>query len=87
MSIVDFHLLIPPCLFTDAGCTVADISSRKLKHKIHLFVCFVTSQVNSFGNGGTVSSPNHNFFLGKLEQAVNQYFLHILSLVADNNPP
>ena len=26
------------------------------------------------------------FFLGKLEQAVNQYFVHILSLVIDNNP-
>ena len=25
-------------------------------------------------------------FLGKLEQAVNQYFMHILSLVTDNNP-
>ena len=24
------------------------------------------------------------FFLGKLEQAVNQYFVHILSLVTDN---
>ena len=26
------------------------------------------------------------FFLGKLEQAINQYFVHILSLVTDNNP-
>ena len=25
-------------------------------------------------------------FLGKLEQAVNQYFVHILSLVTANNP-
>ena len=30
--------------------------------------------------------PNHTFFLGKLEQAVNQYFVHILSLVANSNP-
>ena len=36
-----------------------------------LFCCF-TSQVNSYGHGGKVSSPNHTFFLGKLEQAVNQ---------------
>ena len=52
-----------------------------------LFGCF-TSQVNSYGHGGTVSLPtcNHTFFLGKLEQAANQYFLHILSLVMDNNP-
>ena len=46
-----------------------------------LFCCF-TSQVNSYGHGGTVSSPNHIFFLSKLEQA----FVHILSLVTDNNP-
>ena len=26
------------------------------------------------------------FFLGKLDQEVNQYFVHILSLVTDNNP-
>ena len=49
------------------------------------FCCF-RSQVNSYGHGGMVSSPNHPFFLGKLEQAVNQYFVHILSLVTDNNP-
>ena len=49
------------------------------------FVCCFTSQVNSYGHGRRVSSPNHTFFLGKLEQAVNQYFVHILSLVTDNN--
>ena len=27
-----------------------------------------------------------HFFLGKLEQAVYQYFVHILSHVTDNNP-
>ena len=57
----------------------------KTKHVCVLFVCF-TSQVNSYGHGGTVSSPNHTNFLGKLEQAVNQYFMHILSLETDNNP-
>ena len=36
-------------------------------------------------NDGFYSS-NHTFFLGKFEQAVNQYFVHILSLVTDNNP-
>ena len=50
-----------------------------------LFCCF-TSQVNSYGHGRTVSSPNHTFFLGKLEQAVNQYFVHILLLVTYNDP-
>ena len=43
-------------------------------------------QVNSNFHVKTVSSPNHTFFLGKLEQAVNQYFVHILLLVTDNNP-
>ena len=42
-----------------------------------LFCCF-TSRVNSYmyGHCGTVSSPNHTFFLDKLEQAVNQYLVH-----------
>ena len=48
-----------------------------------LFCCF-TSQVTSYGHGGMVSSLNHTFFLGKLEQAVYQYFVHILWLVTDN---
>ena len=39
-----------------------------------LFCCF-TSQVNSYDHGGKVSSHD---FLGKLEQAVNKYFVHIV---------
>ena len=47
------------------------------------FVRFVALR---YGHGGTVSSPNHTFScLGKLEQAVNQYFVHILSLALLNN--
>ena len=42
--------------------------------------------VNSYGNVRMVSSPNSTFFLGKLDSAVNQYFMHIIQLVADNNP-
>ena len=44
------------------------------------FVCFVALHPKS-----TAVVMAH-FFLGKLEQAVNQYFVHILSLVTDNNP-
>ena len=33
--------------------------------------------VNSYDHVGTVSSPSHTFFLGKLDEAVNQYFVHI----------
>ena len=42
--------------------------------------------VNSYDHVGMVSSPNHTFFLGKLDKAVKQYFKQILSLVIDNNP-
>ena len=43
--------------------------------------------VNSYGHVGTVvCSPNHTFVLGKFDQAVNQYFVHILLLLTDNNP-
>ena len=54
-----------------------------------LFVLFCLRlyvPVNSYGHVKTVSSPNHTFFLGKLDLLVNQYFVHILSLVTDNNP-
>ena len=44
---------------------------RRFRRLFCLFCCF-TSQVNSYGHCGTVSSPNHTFFLGKLEQAVYQ---------------
>ena len=41
--------------------------------------------VNSYGPVVIFSLPNHTFFLGKLEQAVNQYFVYVISLVNDNN--
>ena len=41
--------------------------------------------VNSYGHVETVCSRDHTFFLGKLDYVVNQYFLHILSLVTDLN--
>ena len=63
-----------------------DLGRKATKQTIVCLFCCFTSQVNSYGHCGTVSSPNHTFFLGKLEQAVNQYFVHILSLVTDNNP-
>ena len=51
-----------------------------------LFVLLLCVPVNSYGHVRTVSSPSHTFFLGNLEQAVDQYFVHILSFVTDNNP-
>ena len=72
-------------------CAMASMNLMYAKHfKVSLFCflcfCCFTSHVNSYGHCGTVSSPNHTLFLGKLERAVNQYFVHINSLVTDNNP-
>ena len=49
------------------------------------FVCFVALRPN----GGTtlfVPMAEPHFFLGKLEQADNQCFVHILLFVTDNKP-
>ena len=52
-----------------------------------LFVCFVALRPKSTAMVMAGWSVHLNtLFLGKLEQAVNQYFVHILSLVTDNNP-
>ena len=53
-----------------------------------LFGLVFSVPVNSCGHVGTVISPNHTFYLGKLDYVDNQYmyFVHILSLVTDNNP-
>ena len=50
-----------------------------------LFVCFVVLRPKSTAMV-MVGRSDHltNLFLGKLEEAVNQYFVHILSLVTDN---
>ena len=60
----------------------------KVCRKSKVLVWFVTLHLSQhYGNVRTVSSPNHSFFfLGKLDQAVNQYFMHLLLLVTDNNP-
>ena len=45
------------------------------------FILYVPAK--SYGHVGMVSSHNHTVFPG---QAFNQYFVHIISLVTDNNP-
>ena len=47
---------------------------------------FTSIKVNSYGHVRTVSSPYHNFPGQTWLKAVNQYFMHILPLVTDNNP-
>ena len=44
------------------------------------------ASVNSYGHIEMVSSSNQTLFLGKLDQVVNQRFVHILLLVTDNKP-
>ena len=52
---------------------------------VECVVCLVKVYVpgNNFSHVETISSPRHTFFLGKLDYAVNQYFVHILSRVTD----
>ena len=50
-----------------------------------LFVALRPKSTAMVMAGQSVHLTAH-FFLGKLEQAVNQYFMHILPLVTDNNP-
>ena len=54
-----------------------------LSIRVVLFGLMLYDPVNSYGHVGTTSSPNHTFFLGKPDLAVNQYFLHILLFVVD----
>ena len=54
-----------------------------------LFGLMLNVPVNSYGHIGMFSSPNHIFSWASLTKGllpVNQYFTHILSLVADNKP-
>ena len=54
---------------------------------VTLIVCFVALRPKStaMAMAGRSVHLTTLYFLGKLEQAVNQYFVHILSLVPDNN--
>ena len=52
----------------------------KLVNIKDLFGLVLYVPVNSYGLFETVTSPNQTFFRGKLDYAVNQYFVHILWL-------
>ena len=72
-----------------AATSTTTTTTNNNNNYYRLFVCLFlllyvpSQQLWSLRDG---QLPNHTFFLGKLEQAVNQYFVHILSLVTDNNP-
>ena len=77
-----------PLLFANPkdkfSCIEAHIVTKLEVYLWFWFGLLLYIPVNSFGHVGTVSSPNYTFFVDKLEQAFNQYFVHILSLVTDN---
>ena len=52
-------------------------------YDLFVLLLYVRSQQLWSWWDGQFTKPH--FSLGKLEQAVNQYFVHILSLVTDNN--
>ena len=55
--------------------------------KVFAFVCFVALRHKSTAKVMAALSVHlKHLFLGKLVQAVNQYFVHLLVLVTDNNP-
>ena len=54
-------------------------------HSYFFLICLILYiSVNSYGHVKTVWVHQPHFFLGKLDKAVNQYFMHILSLATDN---
>ena len=59
---------------------------REFSHFICVFILLLYVPVNSEGHLGMVSSSNHTLILGKLKQAVNQFFVYIISFVTYSNP-
>ena len=53
-------------------------------HFLFVLLLYIPSQRLWSWRDGHFTEPH--FFLGNFEQAVNQYFVHILLLVTDNNP-
>ena len=68
------------CCRTNEGTTLKKVPNESC--------CFLLLYVPSqqLWSSPDVQFTKPHFFLGKLKRAVNQYFLHKLSLVTDNNP-
>ena len=73
VSLLESHLILYNCWL--------------FRHWAQCFVCFVALRPSQqLWSLRDCQFTWPHFFLGKLEQAVNQYLVHILSLVAENNP-
>ena len=75
LSVIDSEVL---SMFDCLKCSAMDVVC------LFVLLLYVPSQQLWSWWDGQFTSPI--FFLGKLEQAVTQYFVHIFSLVTDNNP-
>ena len=69
---------------TEPQRSAISASYQVLHEVLFVLLLYVPSQQLWSWWDGQFTSPH--FSLGKLQQAVNQYFVHILSLVTDNNP-
>ena len=61
MHITNFQTCKIHFISIEHKCPVISV----FEYFLHLFVLLVYVQVNSFGNGGTVSSPTQHFFPGQ----------------------
>ena len=77
--------LIPNSNYWPVALLHQDTFQRSIRD-LFWFVLFLNTPVNSCDHAEMVSSSNHTLCLGKHDEAVNQYFVHTLSLVTDNNP-
>ena len=67
-----YRFLIFALFLTLEDTTSEPKESHDLAFIFVLFVLLLYVPVNSYDHGGTVSSPNHTFLLGKLVKAVNK---------------
>ena len=74
------HSLDEPCYQSNFAAYHDNSMQQIRKQKLwFVLIPYVSVNFNSFGHVEMVSSLKPYFFLGRLDQGVNQYFVHILS--------
>ena len=79
-------LLLATSMLHDANTFNACGEKVRMARYFCLFILLLYVQSQQLWSWQDGQFTELHFFLGKLEQAVNQYFVHILRLVTDNNP-
>ena len=70
---ISSFVICSSCLLMFLGANIANNMDPDQTVPFGFWFYFMLNvPVNSYGHIGTVSSPNHTFFLGKLDYAVNQ---------------